>query len=163
MFERVEQMLQDARQLLLNDVVVRKLLYHDSNNALNMADVDQSAVEKYITNYPIYQFENKADYTQNAMVNVFLADTGLDDEQITLQGVLRINIVVNVDKWELVGGRCRPLALADRIIMLLNNENLGLSNPITFDSFQELLVSKKLVGYALLFNIADGVTEINLL
>ena len=163
MFERVEQMLQDARQLLLNDVVVRKLLYHDSNNALNMADVDQSAVEKYITNYPIYQFENKADYTQNAMVNVFLADTGLDDEQITLQGVLRINIVVNVDKWELVGGRCRPLDLADRIIMLLNNENLGLSNPITFDSFQELLVSKKLVGYALLFNIADGVTEINLL
>ena len=163
MFERVEQMLQDARQLLLNDVVVRKLLYHDSTNALNMADVDQSAVEKYITNYPIYQFENKADYTQNAMVNVFLADTGLDDEQITLQGVLRINIVVNVDKWELVGGRCRPLALADRIIMLLNNENLGLSNPITFDSFQELLVSKKLVGYALLFNIADGVTEINLL
>ena len=163
MFERVEQMLQDARQLLLNDVVVRKLLYHDSNNALNMADVDHSAVEKYITNYPIYQFENKADYTQNAMVNVFLADTGLDDEQITLQGVLRINIVVNVDKWELVGGRCRPLALADRIIMLLNNENLGLSNPITFDSFQELLVSKKLVGYALLFNIADGVTEINLL
>lgn len=163
MFERVEQMLQDARQLLLNDMVVRKLLYHDSNNALNMADVDQSAVEKYITNYPIYQFENKADYTQNAMVNVFLADTGLDDEQITLQGVLRINIVVNVDKWELVGGRCRPLALADRIIMLLNNENLGLSNPITFDSFQELLVSKKLVGYALLFNIADGVTEINLL
>ena len=163
MFERVEQMLQDARQLLLNDVVVRKLLYHDSNNALNMADVDQSAVEKYITNYPIYQFENKADYTQNAMVNVFLADTGLDDEQITLQGVLRINIVVNVDKWELVGGRCRPLALADRIIMLLNNENLGLSNPITFDSFQELLVSKKLVVYALLFNIADGVTEINLL
>ena len=163
MFERVEQMLQDARQLLLNDVVVRKLLYHDSNNALNMADVDQSAVEKYITNYPIYQFENKADYTQNAMVNVFLADTGLDDEQITLQGVLLINIVVNVDKWELVGGRCRPLALADRIIMLLNNENLGLSNPITFDSFQELLVSKKLVGYALLFNIADGVTEINLL
>ena len=163
MFERVEQMLQDARQLLLNDVVVRKLLYHDSNNALNMADVDQSAVEKYITNYPIYQFENKADYTQNAMVNVFLADTGLDDEQITLQGVLRINIVVNVDKGELVGGRCRPLALADRIIMLLNNENLGLSNPITFDSFQELLVSKKLVGYALLFNIADGVTEINLL
>lgn len=163
MFERVEQMLQDARQLLLNDVVVRKLLYHDSNNALNMADVDQSAVEKYITNYPIYQFENKADYTQNAMVNVFLADTGLDNEQITLQGVLRINIVVNVDKWELVGGRCRPLALADRIIMLLNNENLGLSNPITFDSFQELLVSKKLVGYALLFNIADGVTEINLL
>lgn len=163
MFERVEQMLQDARQLLLNDVVVRKLLYHDSNNALNMADVDKSAVEKYITNYPIYQFENKADYTQNAMVNMFLADTGLDDEQITLQGVLRINIVVNVDKWELVGGRCRPLALADRIIMLLNNENLGLSNPITFDSFQELLVSKKLVGYALLFNIADGVTEINLL
>ena len=163
MFERVEQMLQDARQLLLNDVVVRKLLYHDSNNALNMADVDQSAVEKYITNYPIYQFENKADYTQNAMVNVFLADTGLDDEQITLQGVLRINIVVYVDKWELIGGRCRPLALADRIIMLLNNENLGLSNPITFDSFQELLVSKKLVGYALLFNIADGVTEINLL
>ena len=163
MFERVEQMLQDARKLLLNDVVVRKLLYHDSNNALNMGDVDKSAVEKYITNYPIYQFENKADYTQNAMVNIFLADTGLDDEQITLQGVLRINIVVNVDKWELVGGRCRPLALADRIIMLLNNENLGLSNPITFDSFQELLVSKKLVGYALLFNIADGVTEINLL
>ena len=37
------------------------------------------------------------------------------------------------------------------------------ANPITFDSFQELLVSKKLVGYALLFNIADGVTEINLL
>lgn len=163
MLERIEQMLQDAREVLLDDPIIRKLLYHDSNNALNMGEVDRSAIEKYITNYPIYEFENKADYTQNAMINIFLADTELDDDQTTIAGVLRVNLVVNVDKWELVGGRCRPLVLVDRIVGLLNNQNLHLSNPIAFDSFQELLVSKKLVGYALLFNIVDGVTEINLI
>jgi hypothetical protein len=56
----------------------------------------------------------------------------------------------------LVNNQIRPLALANRIIKLINNKKFSVSNPIVFDSLQENVVTKNMVGYALLFRAADG-------
>ena len=161
MFERIESSLAAIKSVLLNDEIVRKLVYNDSNNALNIAAPNPDEANKYITLRPIYQFENMADFSQNGMVNIFF-DNGspaVDDNALT--GVIQVNVVFNIDKWELVNNKIRPIVLSDRIIKLLDGRKFTISNPLEFNSIQQLIISKQLVGYALLFDIVDGSGDID--
>lgn len=160
MFEQVQTTIKAIKRQLLNDKVIRQLLYNDSNNALNLLAPTEKDVAKYITTFPIYEFENKEDYTQHGMINIFMADSDPNEEDVSINALIRINVVYNTDKWELVDGSCRPLAIADRIIGIINNKKLNISNPIVYNSIQELILSKQLVGYALLFDIVDGNSEL---
>ncbi len=96
MLELVQKTLYEIRNTLKQDEVLRKLLYNDSNNALQMVSPDPAQIEKYITIYPIYEFQNKNDLAQNALINV-LFNNGTAGEDVQLDGVLQVNIVVNVD------------------------------------------------------------------
>lgn len=98
MLERVETTLAAIKNCLLNDDVVRKLVYNDSNNALNMETPDIDKVNKYITLRPIYQFENMADFSQNSMINIYFTDGSPQEEEVGIEGIIQINIVVNIDK-----------------------------------------------------------------
>lgn len=160
MFERVQTTIKAMRTRLLYDECVRKLLFYDNNMALELDTPEAKDVAKYITTYPIYEFENKEDYTQHGMVNIFMTDSDPNDEDNSIMAVIRVNVVYNTEKWELVDGSCRPLMIADRIIELLNNTKLSVSNPVEYDNTQELIISKKLVGYTLLFNLTDGSSDL---
>ena len=59
MLERVEQTLAGIKNKLLGNEEIRKLLFHDSNNALNMSAPTKQEVDDYITLKPIFDFENK--------------------------------------------------------------------------------------------------------
>lgn len=156
MLERVETTLAAIKNCLLNDDVVRKLVYNDSNNALNMETPDIDKVNKYITLRPIYQFENMADFSQNSMINIYFTDGSPQEEEVGIEGIIQINIVVNIDKWELVDNKIRPIRLANRIIKLLNDKKFTISNSLSLENINQLIISKQLVGYALLFNVFDG-------
>jgi DNA-binding transcriptional regulator/RsmH inhibitor MraZ len=90
------------------------------------------------------------------MINIVFSDGEPDDEANMLDGVVQVNVVYNTDKWELVDNKIRTLELADKVIELLNNKKFSVSNKIEFTSMQQLILSKQLVGYALLFAISDG-------
>ena len=75
--------------------------------------------------------------------------------------MLRVNIVVKTDKWVLENNQIRPLELVNRAIRILDNSKFSTSNKLEFDSFVQLIVSKKLVGYSMLFSIIDGNGELN--
>lgn len=156
MLERVETTLAAIKNCLLNDDIVRKLVYNDSNNALNMETPDIDKVNKYITLRPIYQFENMADFSQNSMINIYFTDGSPQEEEVGIEGIIQINIVVNIDKWELVDNKIRPIHLANRIIKLLNDKKFTISNSLSLENINQLIISKQLVGYALLFNVIDG-------
>lgn len=156
MLERVETTLAAIKNCLLNDDVVRKLVYNDSNNALNMETPDIDKVNKYITLRPIYQFENMADFSQNSMINIYFTDGSPQEEEVGIEGIIQINVVVNIDKWELVDNKIRPIHLANRIIKLLNDKKFTISNSLSLENINQLIISKQLVGYALLFNVIDG-------
>lgn len=156
MLERVETTLAVIKNCLLNDDVVRKLVYNDSNNALNMETPDIDKVNKYITLRPIYQFENMADFSQNSMINIYFTDGSPQEEEVGIEGVIQINIVVNIDKWELVDNKIRPIHLVNRIIKLLNDKKFTISNSLSLENINQLIISKQMVGYALLFNVIDG-------
>lgn len=159
MFQRVSSTLAEIRSKLLNNTNIRKLLYNDSNNALNMDIPSIDNVEKYITLYPIYDFEHKQDYEQNSMINIVLDNADVEDNE--LGGILRINIATNIDKWDLVGNKIRPLELANEIYKTLYGVKFSISNLLDFNTIQELIINKSLVGYALLYDFVDGNGTIN--
>ena len=95
------------------------------------------------------------------MINVYYAKIKRDEfEELSTSGIIRINVVFNVDKWELADGECRVLTLANRIINLLDKKQLETSGSLEFYSLDELILSKTLVGYALLFGVNDGNSEV---
>ena len=96
------------------------------------------------------------DFTQNTMVNIYLTSGDTLDEEVGISGIIQISIVVNIDKWELLDNKIRPISLADRIIKLVNNKKFTMSNSLSLQSIEQLIISKQLVGYALLFDIVDG-------
>ena len=160
MFERIDATIRAIKRLLLNDDELKKLLYNDSNNALELNVPQVADVEKYITTHPIYEFENRADYTQHGMINIFMSNSEADEEQISTSATIRINVVHNIDKWTLKDGSCRVLKMLDRIIALIDNKKLSVSNPVEYGNSDELILSKQLTGYALLFYITDGNAEL---
>ena len=156
MLRRIQSTLAEIKATLLNNGVIRQLLCNDSNNCLNMETPTVKSAEKYITLRPIFQFENTDDYAQQGMINIFLADGEPNDEVNMFSGVVQVNVVYNVDKWELIDNKIRTLELANKVIELLNNKKFSVSNKIEFTNLQQLILSKQLVGYALLFTIDDG-------
>nr|DAJ82914.1 MAG TPA: hypothetical protein [Caudoviricetes sp.] len=158
MFERIERTINEVRETLVADNDIRKLVYHDSNNALSMLPPDPAEVQKYIVTCPIFDMCETEGYDRNTMIQVELDST--DSEDGYLDGVLRINIVTNREKWNLVGGKIRPLQIANRVVDLVNGCKFSCSNELIFTNIVPLLINKKITGYALLFNIQDGSNEI---
>ena len=156
MLKRIQLALAEIKATLLNNETIRKLLYNDSNNCLNMETPTVKNTEKYITLRPVFQFENNDDYAQNGMINIVLANGEPNDEANIFDAIIQVNIVYNTDKWELVDNKIRTIELADKVIELLNNKKFSVSNEIEFTNLQELILSKQLVGYALLFAVNDG-------
>lgn len=156
MLKRIQSTLAEIKATLLNNGVIRQLLCNDNNNCLNMETPTVKSAEKYITLRPIFQFENTDDYAQQGMINIFLVDGQPDDDVNMFSGVVQVNVVYNVDKWELIDNKIRTLELANKVIELLNNKKFSVSHKIELTNLQQLILSKQLVGYALLFAIDDG-------
>lgn len=158
MLERIERTINEVRATLIADEDIRKLVFHDSNNALSMLPPDTNEVREYIVTKPIFDLCETEQYSRNTMVQVEL--DSVDAKEGYLDGIMRINIVCNAEKWSLVGGKARPLQIAKRAIDLVNGQKFSVSNELVFDSLVPLLINKKITGYALLFIIQDGSNEI---
>ena len=158
MYRNIQKTLFAIRSVLLNSEIVKKLLYNDSNAALDMPAPKSEDVKDYITLQPIYEFGNDSNkkYEQNGMVNIVLEQNQPNEEDNSLIGIIRINVVFNVDKWELINDKIRPIELSNKIIELLDNKKFSISNPLSFSSMQPLILTKQLTGYALLFDMIDG-------
>jgi len=161
MLEKIEETLAGIKNKLLADELIRKLLFNDSNNALNMLAPLPQLVEDYITLKPVFDFENKEEYAKNSVINIYTTQIIPGDETKKLDGVIQINVVCNEDKWELVDLKIRPIQICNRIIKLVNNHKFAASNKLVFDTMTDLIISKKLFGYALLFEVTDGSGKID--
>jgi len=161
MLERVESTMAAIKNRLLEDELIKKLLFHDSNNAINMPPPLKKQVEDYITLRPIFNFENKEDYSKNSVINIYTTQVLPGDEEKKIDGVIQINVVCNEEVWELVDSKIRPIQICNRIIELINNCKFTVSNKIVFNTMTDLIISKTLFGYALLFEITDGSGKID--
>lgn len=96
MLERIERTISEVRETLIADSDIRKLVFHDSNNALSMLTPATQEVRPYITVSPIFDMCETEEYNKNTMIQVEL--DSLDSEEGYLDGVMRINIVCNREK-----------------------------------------------------------------
>lgn len=162
MLQRIQLSLAAIRNRLLQDEMIRKLLFHDSNNALNMTAPNSREVEKYITLRPIYDFENKSEYDQNSAISVFMTEASpIEGENVALQSIVQINVVSNLDTWDLVDMKIRPIELCDKIIALLDGVKFNVSHKLEWTHMTDLVINKNISGYALLFMVLDGSGETN--
>ena len=156
MLTRIESTLAAIRTKLYNDETIRKLLFHDSNNALQMLAPQEAEVKDYITLKPVFEFENKEDYTQNSIINIYMTQTDPLEDVVGVDSTVQINVVCNVDIWELIDNKIRPIQLVNRIIKLINGCKFTASNKLVLTTITDLIINKKMVGYAILFEITDG-------
>lgn len=159
MLERIESTMAAMRNKLANDQIITKLLTYDGNDALYVKEQHVENIEEYITLRPIFEFENKENYDQNSIINIYMTQASPYEDIVKIDGMLQVNVVCNLDVWELVDNKIRPLQIANRIIALVNNQKFTASNKIILNTITDLIISKKMVGYALLFEITDGSEE----
>lgn len=159
MLSRIESSLAAIKTRLLEDEDIRKLLFYDSNDALVNEAPKKESVKEYITLRPIYQFENKENYNQNSMINIYMTQATPGDDLPIVDSILQINVVCNIDNWELVNDKIRPIQIANKIIKLVNNRKFTTSNKLVFSTLTDLIISKTVCGYALLFELTDGSGE----
>lgn len=163
MLERLQSTLAAIKNKLLRDELIRKLLINDFPAALHteVPELSEHDLDKYIVLRPVFDFENKKNYNQNSVINMYITDIDPIENTKGINAVIQINVVCNQDVWNLDENQIRPLVIADRIITLINNVKFTASNKIFLNSLTDLIINKKMFGYALLFTITDGSADID--
>ena len=161
MLERIESTMAAIKTKLLRNDTLRKLLYCDTPDALECEAPKAKEVNKYITLKPVYEFENKEDYNQSSMINIYTTQIDPADEGRYTASVIQINVVCNTDVWELDDSKIRPLRICEEVIRMVDKAKFSASNKLELATITDLIISKKMFGYALLFDLVDGSGEID--
>lgn len=160
MLRRIQSTMAAIRTKLKNDEVIRRLLCCDGEDALLLEGVPPiETMNKYITLRPVFEFENKEDWDQNSMINIYMTEATPFEEDKALTAIVQINVVCNQDVWDLVDDKSRPIELVNRIEKLVNGVKFTASNKLVLNTVTDLIINKKVFGYALLFEITDGSGE----
>ena len=73
--------------------------------------------------------------------------------------VIEIDIICNTEYWDVGNFRVRPLQIAGYIDGILNNSKLSGIGTLQFLSCNELVLSKDLSGYCLMYSAIHGVED----
>ena len=161
MLDNIQSALFEIKRVLIEDEEIRKLLYNDSNDALNLDTPSIESVDDYISLYPVYEFNTESGgYNHNCGISIGVSVIDPVDEVVQVIASLSINVLVNSNKWVLTGNKIRPLEIADRIIELLENKKFSTSSTLSFDGMTNLIMTKRISGYALSFTMNDGTAKI---
>lgn len=142
--------------LLLNDNI-RQLLYYDEiNSSTDIPLIEQVAGNIFIQ--PVIDVEVKEPFNKKNYITITFPEG--DKENNRMDYVVRIIVMCDKSGWNL-NGNARPLLIAQEVVNTLDNFETGFSNKIVFDSIVETITSKDIIGYSLLFNVSDGISDID--
>lgn len=160
MLENIQETLFQIRDTLINDEELRKLVYNDSNNALELDAPSKEEVSDYFSLAPIFEFNTEAGYDHNCGISLVFTELDEDEDIEEVSATLVVNVIVNNAKWLLTNKKVRPLAIIDRITSLLLNKKFSVAVPLEFRGASNLILTKQISGYALTFGVLDGSAEI---
>lgn len=143
-------------KLLLNEDI-RKMLYYDVINESTSVPPIQLAAE-HVFIQPIIAVETTEPFNKRNYITITGPEGDISGNKIDY--VIRIIVMCDKSSWNL-NDSSRPLLLAQEIINELNNEKFQLSNPLSFTNIIETVTSKDVYGYSLLFDTADGISDID--
>lgn len=160
MLENIQETLFQIRDTLINDEELRKLVYNDSNNALELDAPSKEEVSDYFSLAPIFEFNTEAGYDHSCGISLVFTEFDEDEDIEEVSATLVVNVIVNNAKWLLTNKKIRPLAIIDRITSLLLNKKFSVAVPLEFRGASNLILTKQISGYALTFGVLDGSAEI---
>ena len=73
--------------------------------------------------------------------------------------IIEIDIICNPDYWDIGNYRVRPLQIAGYIDGILNGSKLSGIGQLDFLSCKEIVISKDLAGYCLMYSATHGVDD----
>ena len=142
--------------LLLNDKIRQLLCYDEINSSTGVPLIEQVAGHIFIQ--PIIDVDVKEPFNKKNYITITFPEG--DKAGNKMDYVVRIIVMCDKSGWDL-NGDARPLLIAQEVVNTLDNFETSFSNRLVFDSIVETVTSKDIVGYSLLFNVADGISDIN--
>jgi hypothetical protein len=158
--ELVEQSVYQIKSILINDEMIRKLLYLQVPNALTSnTNVTAAQVDGLISVVPYVQddggIENSAQSNFLIVYASFMDFTSDVEHRINLS----IDMFVYKDYYLLDGAKMRLTQLLNRVLYLLENKKLAFAERITIqDSRLTSIDQGKTLGYLTNWSVVNGTT-----
>ena len=143
-------------QLLLNENV-RKLLYcEEINNTTKTPVIEQ--VKDHIYLQPVITVETTEPFNKKNYITITIPEGDKDNNKMGY--VVRIIIMCEKSSWN-IDGDIRPLLIAQEVVNILDGFKTDMSNELNFTNIVETVTSKDVVGYSILFDIVDGISDVD--
>ncbi len=143
-------------QLLLNKEI-RKLLYYDIIDD-DTVEPDIKQVKDNIFLQPVVNVDTVEPFNKKNYITITIPSGEKNKNKMVY--VLRIIVMCDKSSW-IVKDNIRPILLSQEIINELNGFKTDFSNEIKFSEIVETVTNKDMIGYSILFEAIDGISDID--
>ena len=130
--------------------------YLEKINSMSISDMREKGYIKIEPKIPFGENEEVKSYILITFDNF----TPNRENEYYRDCVIEIDIICHTDYWDVGNFRVRPLQIAGYIDGILNNSKLSGIGTLQFISCNELVLSKELSGYCLMYSAIHGVEDI---
>ena len=135
---------------LLDDEIIRKLLFYDSPDALERVAPTKDKVQDYIFVAPVME-SGITDFGRNTYIMLDVPNLDLDDTDGdgSVIGMVYITPVTSYKYWMLNDNKMRLFEIAERVLKDIDDVKFSPSGKSTVMSIERVLIDKQLYGYAI--------------
>ena len=130
--------------------------YIEKINSMSISDMREKGYIKIEPKIPFGENEEVKSYILITFDNF----TPNRENEYYRDCVIEIDIICHTDYWDVGNFRVRPLQIAGYIDGILNGAKLSGIGTLDFISCNELVLSKELSGYCLMYSAIHGVEDI---
>jgi hypothetical protein len=153
---QVQQAIYQIQNIIINDDIMKKLLFIQSPEALTSAAViTANQVRPLVHTMPYITYKGGVENTSNSNFCVIYTDyINLQNPEMHKLS-LSIDVFVHKDYYFLNGNKQRLLELVHRLIQLLDNKKLGFAEKLRISDVKIIsLDDGKTIGYILSWGIS---------
>ena len=154
---RVESSLKTIKTKLLLNKQIRTLLYYDEVSEDTTPPAIEQA-EEHIFIQPVINVEVTEPFNKKNYITITVPEGEKTNNQMGY--VFRIIVMCDKSCWSL-NDHIRPLLIAQEVVNTLEGQKLELSHTMEFSNIVETVTNKDVTGYSILFDIIDGISDIN--
>ncbi len=154
-FNNIQTAIFEIKHLIKENSNIRKLLFHDVANALDLGTPTYNEVEEYVVVSPIFDV-TEPPFNKNTIITIALSKGDYNDETVLFHGILQITILTRSTLWKLNNNKIRPMEIADFIVKEINNKKLTTSHKLFFKRLELSILNDNVNGYTLTFFMEEG-------
>jgi hypothetical protein len=91
-FNNIQTAIFEIKHLIKENSNIRKLLFHDVANALDLGTPTYNEVEEYVVVSPIFDV-TEPPFNKNTIITIALSKGDYNDETVLFHGILQITIL----------------------------------------------------------------------